>query len=129
MALVIQLRNDITANWAFTNPILALGEFGYDSDLKQIKVGDGVTVWNSLPFFMVQISCDTTSGWAVANPTLALGQFAYDTILLQIKVGDGATPWNSLPYFMTQSMGIGNLDGGTPSTVFGVPSHLDGGTP
>jgi hypothetical protein len=129
MAVQIQLRNDTTTNWATINPILASGELGYDTLLHQIKMGDGTTAWNSLPYFMVQISCNTTTGWATLNPTLALGQFAYDTVLLQIKVGNGVTAWNSLPYFMVQSMGIGNLDGGSPSTNFVAISAVDGGTP
>ena len=53
MALQLQLRTDTTTNWAATNPILALGEFGYDSVLKQNKMGDGVTHWLSLPWYGV----------------------------------------------------------------------------
>lgn len=51
MAVIIQLRHDSTANWAATNPILAVGELGYDYQLNQHKMGTGTTPWNSLPYY------------------------------------------------------------------------------
>lgn len=44
----IQLRRGTSAEWAAANPVLAFGEPGYDSTLKIIKVGNGVTAWNSI---------------------------------------------------------------------------------
>lgn len=65
----IQFRRDTRANWEAENPILAVGEKGfeclainadgtleYDIDqetgalLKPVKFGDGITPWNSLPY-------------------------------------------------------------------------------
>jgi hypothetical protein len=46
----MQQRRDTAANWTSVNPVLASGEIGYDSTTKQIKVGDGVTAWNSLQY-------------------------------------------------------------------------------
>jgi hypothetical protein len=48
MAVKLQLRRDTTANWSASNPILAEGEIGIDTTLREAKVGDGVTAWNSL---------------------------------------------------------------------------------
>lgn len=39
-----------SSQWSASNPVLALGEPGWDSTLKKMKVGDGVTAWNSLEF-------------------------------------------------------------------------------
>jgi len=50
MATKIQLRRDLAANWAGTNPVLAQGEPGVELDTKKMKVGDGVTAWNSLAY-------------------------------------------------------------------------------
>ena len=36
--------------WATLNPILEEGEFGYDMTEKLIKIGDGVSRWNALPW-------------------------------------------------------------------------------
>lgn len=56
MASKIQIRRDTTINWAVTNPVLYLGEPGFDIDIKKIKIGDGHTLWTDLPFWNDQIS-------------------------------------------------------------------------
>lgn len=45
---LIQVREDTAANWASSNPVLALGEPGWDTTNKLLKVGDGSTAWSSL---------------------------------------------------------------------------------
>jgi Major tropism determinant N-terminal domain len=50
MATRIKIRRDSAANWASVNPILASGEQGYVVNTRQIKVGDGSTRWNDLPY-------------------------------------------------------------------------------
>lgn len=50
MAIRIQLRRDSASNWESANPVLALGEPGYDTTNEKLKIGDGVTAWNSLPY-------------------------------------------------------------------------------
>jgi hypothetical protein len=47
---LIQLRRDTATNWASTNPILAEGEAGLETDTYRIKIGDGSTAWVSLPY-------------------------------------------------------------------------------
>jgi hypothetical protein len=46
--MAFQLRRDTTANWTSKNPVLAAGELAEDFTLKILKLGDGVTAWNSL---------------------------------------------------------------------------------
>jgi hypothetical protein len=46
----IQLRRGTAATWASTNPTLAAGEIGVETDTVQFKVGNGSTAWNSLPY-------------------------------------------------------------------------------
>ena len=50
MANRIQLRRDGAQQWANVNPILAQGELGIEIDTSRIKIGDGVTSWNSLKY-------------------------------------------------------------------------------
>ena len=50
MANRIQLRRDGAQQWANVNPILAQGEIGIEIDTSRLKVGDGVTSWNSLKY-------------------------------------------------------------------------------
>jgi hypothetical protein len=48
MALKIQLRRDIAANWTANNPLLLNGEIGIETDTLKFKVGNGTQRWNSL---------------------------------------------------------------------------------
>lgn len=46
----IQIRRDTAANWTSANPVLALGEEGWETDTGQMKIGTGSTAWVSLPY-------------------------------------------------------------------------------
>lgn len=50
MADRLQFRRDLASVWAAVNPVLADGEPGYERDTRRLKVGDGVTPWNGLPY-------------------------------------------------------------------------------
>lgn len=50
MADKIQMRGDTAANWKTYNPILADREWGLETDTKKCKIGNGVTVWNTLDY-------------------------------------------------------------------------------
>ncbi len=52
MADIIQIRRDSAANWSSANPVLANGEIGLEMDTKKLKVGDGVTAWNTLDYWL-----------------------------------------------------------------------------
>lgn len=46
----IQIRRDTATNWTTTNPTLASGEPGFETDTGYLKWGDGVTPWNTLAY-------------------------------------------------------------------------------
>jgi hypothetical protein len=50
MATQIQFRRGTAAQWTTANPVLAVGEFGLETDTGQFKVGNGSTVWASLAY-------------------------------------------------------------------------------
>lgn len=50
MALRIQVRRDTAQTWTAVNPILAIGEIGYETDTNKLKVGTGLTAWVYLPY-------------------------------------------------------------------------------
>lgn len=50
MAIKIQMRRDTAAQWTSVDPILAEGEWGYETDTGRVKIGDGVTAWTSLGY-------------------------------------------------------------------------------
>lgn len=77
----LQLRRDSSADWTTENPTLALGEPGYDTTRKQLKIGDGATAWDSLPFLareyvMVAVSDETTALTTGAGKTTFRMPFA-----------------------------------------------------
>jgi hypothetical protein len=50
MPYTIRIRRDTSSNWSTANPILALGEIGYDVTNDKLKVGNGIAAWNSLTY-------------------------------------------------------------------------------
>lgn len=50
MVAQIQMRRDSAADWTSANPVLAEGEFGFETDTLKYKIGDGSTGWNSLKY-------------------------------------------------------------------------------
>jgi hypothetical protein len=52
MAVVtqIQVRRGTASQWTSTNPTLAAGEFGFETDTNKLKCGNGSTAWASLPY-------------------------------------------------------------------------------
>jgi len=53
MAIKIQLRRDIAANWTSNNTLLLNGEVGIETDTLKLKVGNGIDRWNSLPGYIL----------------------------------------------------------------------------
>lgn len=47
----IMLRRGRAYLWTQENPLLELGEPGYETDTKRMKIGDGKTEWNRLPYW------------------------------------------------------------------------------
>lgn len=45
-----KLKRGTAARWAEVNPILEQGEPGFVYDENRLKVGDGKTAWNDLPY-------------------------------------------------------------------------------
>ncbi len=51
----IQIRRDIALNWTTKNPVLLYGEVGFDMTANNIKIGDGITPWNSLEYISAKV--------------------------------------------------------------------------
>jgi hypothetical protein len=69
MAVNIQLRRGTAVEWTTSNPILTEGEIGVETDTKKLKVGDGLTVWASLPYINLTPAAAASIYATIANPT------------------------------------------------------------
>ena len=92
MAVKFQLRRDTAANWTAANTVLDLGEPGVETDTLKLKIGDGVTPWNSLDYSITREFSElaniptTLAGYGITDAaTSAQGALA-DTAL---QPGDG----------------------------------------
>lgn len=70
MARKIQFRRGTAASWTSTDPTLAIGELGLETDTGKIKIGDGVTAWSARPYIdaaaLAHIA-DTSAAHAAAS--------------------------------------------------------------
>jgi hyaluronoglucosaminidase len=56
-----QLRKDITANWTTVNPVLLLGEPGFEIDTRKLKIGTGQR-WNDTEYVVGEGGLGGTQG-------------------------------------------------------------------
>lgn len=58
----IQQRRDNSATWTSVNPVLLLGEVGWETDTNKAKLGDGVTAWSALPYAIESAPVTSVAG-------------------------------------------------------------------
>lgn len=59
--MALQLRRNTAANATASNPVLAEGEPGFETDTGKFKIGTGVDAWNDLPYATAEPSEPTTA--------------------------------------------------------------------
>jgi len=99
----ILLHRGLAATWARNNPTLAYGEPGFEKDTNRLKIGDGITEWNLLPYLdenLAKFRRDDEENYADNFVPQDKELCFVDTINkgLRVKVGDGVTQWEDLPY-------------------------------
>jgi hypothetical protein len=52
MATRMQQRRGTASQWTNGDPVLAAGEFGYETDTNKFKIGDGAKHWTALEYFI-----------------------------------------------------------------------------
>jgi hypothetical protein len=139
---LIQLRRDTAANWTSTNPTLAAGEMGFETDTGKFKIGTGSTAWTSLLYATdasditgtitggsastvqanIQVRRDTAANWTSTNPTLAAGEMGFETDTGKFKIGTGSTAWTSLAYSFNATISTSQPTGGSDGDVWMVYS-------
>ena len=112
-------RRDTTESWEYTNPILQDREEGYETDIYGypigMKMGDGVTHWNDLPYWF------TTSGATPPIPPIVRNITGGVTTIPQTIVHTGMT-WPSVIFrdgSGNEYAGATSQDNGTSIIVTG----------
>jgi hypothetical protein len=72
---IIKLRRDTAANWLSTNPVLAAGEQGYETNTGLSKIGNGTAAWDALPYVAVSRIAEEVKNSTGA--TIAKGAVVY----------------------------------------------------
>ena len=112
-------RRGTKEQWEVNNPILALGEIGFSYNENVIKLGDGITRWNSLP------SVNGASAYQTARANGYSGTEVQWLATLVGPVGPQGPPGitNAHQSVVTISTGAG-----AASTYFPGTAGADGGT-
>jgi hypothetical protein len=66
----MQQKRGTASRWTSTNPVLLAGEIGVETDTNKLKVGDGVTQWNSLGY--TKVDAQTISYVHTQNASLSV---------------------------------------------------------
>ena len=72
MAYEFRLRRGRASEWSLENPVLSQGEPGFVTDKNEMKIGDGVTAWNDLPYLHENCAKFKVSADPPENPTVGL---------------------------------------------------------
>lgn len=97
-----QVRRGTASTWTSTNPTLANGEFGFETDTRQLKIGNNVA-WNVLPY----LNIGQAANWS-AFP-------AYQTVDMSVNIlnnvgsirnGAGTVSAPSYTFMNDVSMGL-----------------------
>ena len=84
---ILQLKRGTAERWYTVNPILAIGEPGFVYDANKLKIGDGVTPWNELPY--IEGSAGTATSLTPVDGSLIIKDNTID-------IGISAEPGNAL---------------------------------
>lgn len=129
MADIIQIRRGTAPQWFSTNPILADGELGFETDSLKGKLGNGISAWNSLPYSWTGVVTDTVPIQINAAPSKATPIDA-DNVGITDSADSGALKrlsWENLKAtiktyldgFYEPSISKGNLVQGTNVSLTG----------
>lgn len=84
-----KFRGGTAAAWTEKNPVLGVSEPGHEIDTNKLKLGDGVTSWNSLPYL-------DDSFIEIVNAMIEEALEDFEPPTGSITVGVGLVPPNEL---------------------------------
>lgn len=122
----IKVRNriDTSTNWSTANPVLLSGEIGVvkDDNIYRMKVGDGTTAWESLPFITQgnsNLKLDFSIAKSASSTTINNSQITVNHVVSEIIFTSGR---NYITSNGTWTTNAGNLVLTFPSALNGAAS-------
>jgi len=97
-------RRDTTEAWEYTNPVLADKEAGFETDIYGapigMKMGDGVTHWDDLPYWFtaglpIPPSPTIITAGVTATPLTVAYAGGSSTGYVLKRTSDGSFDWNT----------------------------------
>lgn len=79
----ISQRSDTAAGWTRANPVLFPGEIGIETDTARVKHGDGVSAWNTLPYWSGTNRIYTATDGITINNNIIAATLLFDVINLE----------------------------------------------
>jgi hypothetical protein len=116
----IQVRRDTAANWTSTNPTLAAGEIGFETDTGKFKIGTGALAWTNASLKYSQ-DASLLSGAATLTTLTTTGAVVVGG---NLTVNGTTTSINS----STIQVDDKNLELGSVAGVAGVSATVESGT-
>ena len=135
MASKIQIRRGTAAEWIAANPVLIIGELGFETDTNLIKAGDGTTSWSSLPYYAGTTNAGNLTGATLASNVVSSSLTAVGT-LTNLSVSNTITANTSTASQLlnTRTISLGgeatgntNFNGSNNVTITTTIPLLDGG--
>lgn len=124
----IRIRRGTLNDWSLSNPVLSEGEIGLEypesgpgSGISKLKVGDGTTHYNDLPysidgtsaasiiggnvteFHLIELRAGSIEDWNNIDPVIGPNEVVYDKTTNSIKIGDGVKHYSELEYISSGS--------------------------
>ena len=125
----IRIRRDTAANFTSANPTLALGEIAYETDTRNIKVGDGATAWTALsyinPYRGGTASAPTSNTVLGSGAGAAMQAGAEDNVLIGLNAGNNITTADGNVFI---GKDVGNQTTGSNSVAIGWEAMASSGS-
>jgi hypothetical protein len=122
----IQTRRGSAATWTSTNPTLAAGELGFETDTGKAKIGTGAAAWTALAYAITGEVGDLTAITAGTGISVASGTGPIPTISINTAVTANLTTAQTLtnktltsPILVTPA--LGTPASGVLTNVTGLP--------
>jgi len=63
----LRLRRNTSSEWAILNPVLLSGEIAFETDTGRLRVGDGISNWSDLDYYLPSEETNALVAEALAN--------------------------------------------------------------